>query len=54
MRARGRVGFWKRVSVIEDRRQVLVEEITQQEYQAGVIEDDLFEAQEEEELSKLD
>jgi hypothetical protein len=54
-RARGRVeAFGKRVSVIEDRRQVLVEEITQQEYQAGVLEDDLFEAQEEEELSKLD
>src|SRR6187431_3112153 len=54
-RARDRVeAFQKRVSVIEDRRQVLVEEITQQEYQAGVLEDDLFEAQEEEELSKLD
>jgi hypothetical protein len=54
-RARGHVeAFGKRVSVIEDRRQVLVEEITQQEYQAGVLEDDLFEAQEEEELRKLD
>ena len=54
-RARGRVdAFQKRVSEIEDRRQALVEEITQQEYQAGVLEDDLFEAQEEEELRKLD
>ena len=54
-RARGRVeAFQKRVSEIEDRRQVLVEEITQQEYQAGVLEDDLFEAQEEEERRKLE
>jgi hypothetical protein len=54
-RARGRVdAFGKRVSGIEDRRQALVDEIRQQEYQAGLLEDDLFEAQEEEELRKLD
>jgi hypothetical protein len=54
-RARGRVEvFQKRVSGIEDRRHALVEDIRQQEYQAGVLEDDLFDAQEEEELQKLD
>ncbi len=54
-RGRGHVdAFQKRVSGIEDRRQALVEEIRQQEFQAGVLEDDLFEAQEEEELRKLD
>jgi hypothetical protein len=54
-RARGRVDvFQKRVSGIEDRRQALVGGIRQQEYQAGLLEDDLFEAQEEEELRKLD
>jgi hypothetical protein len=54
-RARGRSDtFQKRVGGIEDRRQTLVEQIRQQEFQAGVIEDDLFEAQEEEELRKLD
>ena len=54
-RARGRAdAFQKRVGGIEDRRQTLVDQIRQQEYQAGVIEDDLFEAQEEEELRKLD
>ena len=54
-RARGRVdAFDKRVSAIEDRRQGLVEQIRHQEYEAGVLEDDLFEAQEEEELRKLD
>src|SRR5918994_1568812 len=46
--------FQKHIGGIEDRRQVLVEEITQQEFEAGLIEDDLFEAQEEEELRKLD
>jgi hypothetical protein len=54
-RARRHVdAFQKRVSGIEDRRQALVEEIRQQEFQADVLEDDLFEAQEEEELRKLD
>jgi hypothetical protein len=54
-RARDRVEvFQKRVSGIEDRRQALAEEISQQEYQAGLLEDDLFDAQEEEELRKLD
>ena len=54
-RARGRVeAFQKQLGGIEHRRQVLVEEIRQQEYQAGLLEDDLFEAQEEEELRKLD
>jgi hypothetical protein len=54
-RARGRVeAFQKQVGGIEHRRQALVEEIRQQEYQAGLLEDDLFEAQEEEELRKLD
>ena len=54
-RARGRVeAFQKQVGGIEQRRQALVEEIRQQEYQAGLLEDDLFEAQEEEELRKLD
>jgi hypothetical protein len=54
-RARGHAEtFQKRVGGIEDRRQTLVEEIRQQEFQAGVIEDELFEAQEEEELRKLD
>jgi hypothetical protein len=54
-RARGRLdAFGKRVRGIEDRRQALVDEIRQQEYQAGLLEDDLFEAQEEEELRKLD
>src|SRR5688572_32665394 len=44
--ARGRVDvFQKRVSGIEDRRQALVGGVRQQEYQAGLLEDDLFEAQ---------
>jgi outer membrane biosynthesis protein TonB len=54
-RARGRAEvFQKRVGGIEDRRQTLVEHIRQHEHEAGLIEDDLFEAQEEEELRKLD
>ena len=46
--------FQKHVGGIEDRRRGLVEQIREQEFQAGLVEDDLFEAQEEEELRKLD
>jgi hypothetical protein len=46
--------FQKRVSGIEDRRQAVVEEIRQQQCHADLLEDDVFEAQEEEELRKLD
>ena len=54
-RARGRAeAFQKRIGGIEDRRRVLAEQIREHEFQAGLIEDDLFEAQEEEELRKLD
>jgi hypothetical protein len=54
-RARGRAeAFGKRIGAIEDRRRGLVENIREQEFQAGLIEDDLFDAQEEEELRKLD
>ncbi len=54
-RARGRAtAFQKQIGGIEDRRRALVEQIRQHEFEAGVIEDDLFEAQEEEELRKLD
>jgi hypothetical protein len=54
-RARGRAtAFQQHVGGIEDRRRALVEQIRQQEFEAGLIEDDLFEAQEEEELRKLD
>ena len=54
-RARGRAeAFQKRIGGIEDRRRTLVEQIREHEFQAGLIEDDLFEAQEEEELRKLD
>ncbi len=42
----------KHVGGIEDRRRSLIGRIRQHEFQAGVIEDDLFEAQEEEELRK--
>ena len=47
-RARAKT-FQKHVGGIEDRRRALVEQIREQEFQAGLIEDDLFEAQEEEE-----
>jgi hypothetical protein len=54
-RARGRAeAFRQQVGAIEDRRQELVERIRQHEFETGLIEDDLFEAQEEEELRKLD
>src|SRR4029453_396482 len=54
-RARGRAEvFQKRVGGIEERRQTLVEHIRQPEHPAGLIEDALFDAQEEEELRKLD
>jgi outer membrane biosynthesis protein TonB len=54
-RASGRVAaFQKHIGGIEDRRQALIEQIRQHEFEAGLIEDDLFEAQEEEELRKLD
>jgi outer membrane biosynthesis protein TonB len=54
-RARGRAtAFQRHIGGIEDRRRALVEQIRQQEFEAGLIEDDLFEAQEEEELRKLD
>ena len=54
-RARGRAeSFQKRIGAIEDRRQALVGRIREHEFAAGVIEDDLFEAQEEEELARLD
>jgi hypothetical protein len=54
-RARDRSNvFGKQVGGIEDRRRSLIERIREQEFQAGIIEDDLFEAQEEEELQKLD
>ena len=54
-RARGlATAFQKHISGIEDRRRALIDEIRQYEGEAGLIEDDLFEAQEEEELRKLD
>ena len=54
-RARDRSSvFGKHVGGIEDRRRSLIERIREHEFQAGIIEDDLFEAQEEEELRKLD
>jgi outer membrane biosynthesis protein TonB len=54
-RARGRAdAFGKRLGAIEDRRRGLIERIREHEFEAGLIEDDLFEAQEEEELRKLD
>jgi len=54
-RARGRAtAFQKHIGGIEERRRVLVEQIRQHEFEAGVIEDDLFDTQEEEELAKLD
>jgi hypothetical protein len=54
-RARDRSNvFGKHVGGIEDRRRSLIERIREHEFQAGIIEDDLFEAQEEEELRKLD
>ena len=46
--------FQKHIGGIEDRRRALVEQIRRHEFEAGLIEDDLFEAQEEEELRKLD
>src|SRR5262245_7222992 len=53
--ARGRAeAFHKRIGAIEDRRRGLIENIREHEFQAGLIEDDLFDAQEEEELRKLD
>jgi hypothetical protein len=55
LRARARAEtFQTRIGGIEDRREALVGRIREQEYQAGVLEDELFEAQEEEELRKLD
>ena len=49
-RVRSRVDFFqKRVSEIEDRRQAVVEEIELQQDDLDLIEDDVFEAQEEEE-----
>jgi hypothetical protein len=52
-RARDRSNvFGKQVGGIEDRRRSLIERIREHEFQAGIIEDDLFEAQEEEELPK--
>ena len=54
-RARGRAtAFQKHIGGIEDRRRALVDQIRHHEFEAGLIEDDLFEAQEEEELRKLD
>jgi len=54
-RARGlATAFRKHIGGIEDRRRALIDEIRQYEGEAGLIEDDLFEAQEEEELRKLD
>lgn len=54
-RARGRAtAFQKRIGGIEDRRRALIDEIRRYEGEAGLIEDDLFDAQEEEELRKLD
>ncbi len=54
-RARDRAeSFQKRIGGIEARRRALVEQIREHEFQAGLIEDDLFDAQEEEELRKLD
>jgi hypothetical protein len=53
--ARDRVGvFQERVAEIEGRRAALIEEITQQQERAGVLEDDLFEAQEEAERRKYE
>lgn len=52
-RVRSRVDvFHKRVSEIEDRRQALIEQIKQQQNHADLLEDDLFEAQDEEERRK--
>jgi hypothetical protein len=54
-RARDRVDvFQKRVAEIEARRAALLEEIMQQQDRAGVLEDDLFEAQEEAERRKYE
>jgi hypothetical protein len=50
----GADAFQSRVRGIEDRRGALVDQIRQYEGEAGLIEDDLFDAQEEEELRKLD
>jgi hypothetical protein len=49
-RVRSRVDiFQKRISEIEDRREVVLEEIDQQQYTTGLLEDEVLEAQEEEE-----
>jgi hypothetical protein len=54
-RVRGRVdGFEKRLSEIEDRRQAVLEEIQQQEEVAGLLEDDVFEVERQEEERKLE
>jgi hypothetical protein len=54
-RARSRAdAFQKRVSEIEGRRQAVLDEINRQQLHADVLEDDLFEAQEEEERRKLE
>jgi len=53
--ARDRVdAFQARIAEIEGRRGALLEEITQQQDRAGVLEDDLFEAQEEAERRKYE
>lgn len=52
-RVRGRADvFHERVSAIEERRQALIEEVKEQQGQTDLLEDDLFEAQEEEERRK--
>src|SRR5688572_156809 len=54
-RARDRSNaFGKHFGGIEDRRRSLIERIREHEFQAGIIEDDLIEPQEEEELRTLD
>jgi hypothetical protein len=54
-RVRSRVdGFEKRLSEIEDRRQAVLEEIQQQEEVAGLLEDDVFEVERQEEERKLE
>jgi hypothetical protein len=54
-RVRSRVDvFGKRLSEIEDRRQSVLEEIQQQEEVAGLLEDDVFEVERQEEERKLE
>jgi hypothetical protein len=54
-RVRSRVdAFEKRLGEIEDRRQAVIEELQQQEETTGLLEDDVFEAERQEEERKLE